>query len=109
MESTVENILAPAVRVVLVDVVNAAISDHDFVGRGWETRVSYCEEGSSWSLVGACKYSRRLAWGSVTTYPRKMSGSGYVADMIRASSVAFSVEWCLPLSRISQIRDGSML
>jgi hypothetical protein len=34
MESTVENILTPAVRVVLVDVVNATISDHDFVGRG---------------------------------------------------------------------------
>jgi hypothetical protein len=43
MESTVENILAPAVRVVLVDVVNAAIGDHDFVGRGWETHVSCCK------------------------------------------------------------------
>ena len=34
VESAVEDVLAPAVLVVLVDVVDAAVLDHDFVGRG---------------------------------------------------------------------------
>ena len=44
MKSTVENILAPAVHVIPVDIVDAAISDHDFVSR--ETYISYYEEGA---------------------------------------------------------------
>jgi len=36
VESAVEDVLAPAVHVVHVNVVNAAVLDHDFVGRGCE-------------------------------------------------------------------------
>src|SRR5579863_10091285 len=89
VESAVEDVLAPAVHVILVDVMDAAVLDHDFVGRGCEQRSmvggqrmgSSGYEGSRW-LPQVWKYSRRSAWGSVTTYPRKMSGSGYDADMI---------------------------
>ena len=36
VESAVEDVFAPAVHVVLVNVVNAAVLDHDFVRRGCE-------------------------------------------------------------------------
>jgi hypothetical protein len=38
VESAVEYVLAPAVLVILVDVVDTAVLDHDFVGRGCEWR-----------------------------------------------------------------------